>query len=144
MRPRSIISAAATLAGAVVIVLGCLVPYAHVCDVCPINTQPSLFNDEGHRVSWLATEPIAALVLAVIGVLVLLAVRRAVERAIVGGLLTAVGLLTSAFFMTFVGTFDKGSAAGIVGGVGGLLVTLGGMAAASGVLREAARVDIPE
>lgn len=143
---RARFSAAITLVGAVVLLLACIVPYGQqICDVCPVNHNPSLFSDEAHRVSWLAVEPIAAIVLSVLGGIAVVMARRTIEMAIVGGLLGAAGLLALAFFLSFsfLGVFVPGEGASIAGVIGSFLVAVGGAVVAAGAWRESRPVEAP-
>lgn len=116
------------------------VPYAQVCDVfCTGNQRPSLLDDQLHEVSWLVAEPALAAILAVVAALALLVVRQPAEKAVAAGILTVAGALTFAFFIGLLGVYSfNGRGGPIIGAIGGLMITVAGVAAAAGALRAGA------
>lgn len=146
MKFRSALCGALAFIGCSVVGLGCIVPYTRVCDVpvlsCPPNFTPSLLHDAYNEVSWLVAEPALAVVFSLAALLVMLLAGGGLEaRALATGMLAISGALTFAFFMSLgalSGPFF-GPGGWLVGATGGVLIAIAGVAAATGVLREARR-----
>jgi hypothetical protein len=132
-----------SLAGVMFVAAGCVLPYASYCDVptlrdCPYGTQrPSLLSDSLGGDNWHAAEPLVAIGLVIVAVVLMLLCRSTVERAILVGMVVAVGGLTAAFFIGYLGAWGGVFVGDGAGALGGFLVCLGGVAAATSLLSSA-------
>jgi hypothetical protein len=123
------------IVGAVVVVVGCVVPYAYFPgDSSGQSASSSSIFDGGFSGSWAyAIEPVIVIAVVLVGALLVIVGTSRTLRALMAGVLCAMGAQTMAMFLGYaVATFSFShlQAGGFIGALGGLIVLAGGAMAA--------------
>lgn len=126
------------IVGAVVILLACLLPYAHYFDSTGGPSSPSLFNSGYPGGPWFAAEPVVVILVVIAAGVLLLAMRNRTGRTLAAGALLALGLQTFFLFTGYVGADASGlsteiGAGAAIGVLGGIVVMVAGAVAAAGL-----------
>jgi hypothetical protein len=127
------------MVGAIAIITACALPYVHYTDSSAGPTlSPSVFNSGFAPSNGFAAEPIGVALLAIVAGVVLVVWTNRIPQAIASGVLLAYGAQTFLLFVGYVLLAVASPSAqlgpgGIVGMFAGLLLFVGGLAAAVSV-----------
>ena len=135
-RNLKIIAGIMAIVGAVIVLVGSALPYAHLATGVPGKYASESIFDAGSGASlnnlFFAAEPIVVALVAIVGGILLLVTRRDMLLTIVAAMLTALGTQTFFLFVGYAFGLDFGTnKMGVGGGVG----MLGGFVlAAAGII----------
>ena len=129
-RRLNIVSGILGIAGGLLIVAACLLPFAHFS-----SGSPSIFNPGDPGGIWFAIEPSAVIVIAIVIGIVLVVSRQRTLQIAAGSILLGIGVQTFFLFVAYAGfglstSETPGATGSVIGIVGAICLTTGGLLAA--------------